>query len=294
MVVDDRLYDLIYENAWKTPGYDEYHVFSNEVLRVDDPLSYLESVSSVYWAVGHYLEEKGTKNNIRILDFGCGMGYLTYAIARRGYNVIGLDISPVAVKKAKERYGDNYLCMDILNKSTYKIGSFDVILCIEMIEHVIDPVALIKNLRYLLGAGGQIILTTPSKSSFPNDAIWETDNPPVHLWWFTQKAIEEIAFSAGYSKIEFIDIRQAPTGRIEISNTRDYSKPICQHIFNKKGNFCFKGHREYVFRIIMRRIALRVGIYEMVNNVRNLLFGNKRSNSNNLGGPANICAVLSK
>jgi len=57
MSIDEQLYDRIYQNAWKTPGYHEYWAFAEEVLRRRDPLVYLESASPVYWAMGCYRGE---------------------------------------------------------------------------------------------------------------------------------------------------------------------------------------------------------------------------------------------
>ena len=222
------------------------------------------------------------------------MGYLTYAISKRGYNVKGMDISPVAVRKANNRYGNNFICADIQSDSEIDIGIFDVILCIGMIEHVVDPTGLIKSLNNLLKIGGQLILTTPDKSSFPNDAVWETDNPPIHLWWFTRKSIEEMGLNAGYLKIEFIDLNQGPEGRVEIFSERDYTKPICQHIYNREGKLIFKGHHEYVLRLIARNIVRKLGLLSAVIKVKRSLFVGKQSYIKNLAGPANMCAILTK
>jgi hypothetical protein len=65
----------------------------------------------------------------------------------------------------------------------------------EVIEHIENPLALIKSLIPLLNENGTLIFTTPNKSVYPPEIAWATDKPPVHCWWFSEKSFEYIAGS---------------------------------------------------------------------------------------------------
>jgi len=102
------------------PGYERYAQYAEAVLKEPDPLGYLANCEDVYWAVEQYLQQKICMSNnpkYRILEVGSGLGYLTYAIARRGYDVIGLDVSAEAVRRAIERYGEMFVCANLADYS---------------------------------------------------------------------------------------------------------------------------------------------------------------------------------
>jgi 2-polyprenyl-3-methyl-5-hydroxy-6-metoxy-1,4-benzoquinol methylase len=63
--------------------------------------------------------------------------------------------------------------------------SVNVIVLTEVIEYVDEPVEFMKVLAKLLKKGEHIILTTPNKSFYPKETVWSTENPLVHLWWFS-------------------------------------------------------------------------------------------------------------
>jgi 2-polyprenyl-3-methyl-5-hydroxy-6-metoxy-1,4-benzoquinol methylase len=100
-----------------------------------------------------------------VLDVGCGTGEVAYHIARRGAaRVVGIDYAPQAVKVASETYrGKNleYRCEDVADTK----GKFDVILSMGTLEHIDDPLALLKRMKAMLRPGGSIVITSPNWSN---------------------------------------------------------------------------------------------------------------------------------
>jgi SAM-dependent methyltransferase len=193
------LYDLIYSKPDDIVGYERYSKYAQEVLRQKQPLEYLSKSEETYWSIKSYLERKNTSPNTRILEVGCGLGYLTYSLIKAGFNATGLDISINAVEQATARYGDHFVCED-LHEYSQKINfKYDTIILTEVIEHIPNIYELLNSLDGLLADGGDIVITTPNKSSYPQEILWNTDLPPIHLWWFSESSMNEISSKIGYS-----------------------------------------------------------------------------------------------
>jgi SAM-dependent methyltransferase len=205
---EEGLYDLIYSNYRQIPGYLRYERYARGVLAALDPLDYLARMEGAYWAVAHYLERYGDDRSIRILEIGSGSGYLTYSIAQRGFTITGLDVSAQAIENATRLYGNHYLCADLFAYSRAHAEQFDLVIMTEVIEHVTAPRDFLAAAQRLLKPGGRLLVTTPDRAAFPAGAVWQTEYPPVHYWWFTSRAFEVLAAQLGMS-LSFIDMTRA-------------------------------------------------------------------------------------
>lgn len=192
------LYELIYRNIRQVPGYSRYERYAHDVLSVDRPLAYLMSREETYWAVaGHLLQKKRLGKELQILEVGCGLGYFTYALVREGFNACGIDLSREAIAWANDHYGRHYSAETLHTLGT-RGKRYDVIVMNQLIEHVVDVNMLVATALTLLAPGGELMITTPNKSDFPN-SVWETELPPVHLWWFTEESLRRLAERHGCS-----------------------------------------------------------------------------------------------
>lgn len=200
--IDQRVYDHIYKNVHRVPGYDRYLKYADEVLIEENPLQYLAESEDVYWGVQEAL--KGAKKEVKILEVGCGFGYLTYALVKAGYDTLGVDISSVAIEAAIKRYGPYFKHADIFKLAEQQVYFYDIILLTEVIEHVPNPKDFLKALYKLLKPQGKLLLTTPNKSAYPSEILWETEPPPVHLWWFSEDSISYLAKECHYQSV-FLD-----------------------------------------------------------------------------------------
>lgn len=100
--------------------------------------------------------------DIKIIDIGCGKGSLLKKISSFGYtNLSGCDYTQFSGP-----HFFNFFQHDCNKSFPEDIGTFDVILCSEVIEHLENPWAFIRNLRSLLNKSGHIFLTTPNPESF--------------------------------------------------------------------------------------------------------------------------------
>ena len=104
-----------------------------------------------------------------VLDIGCGGGLLAEAMALRGARVTGLDIAAgaiaAAVAHAPPGLALKYVQSDVQQYlSGHPEHSFDVVVCMELLEHVADPGALVQSCRQALVPGGTVIFSTLNRS----------------------------------------------------------------------------------------------------------------------------------
>lgn len=219
---DGAVYEAIYRQPEKLSGYDRYFSFKSGAQTAADPLAFLSDAESMYWFVAHQLAERNADRSRKILEVGCGLGYLTHALRKAGHNVRGLDISSNAVTEAKAAFGDNYICADVNDFAAAPGGErFDFIVMTEVIEHLDDPITVLRALRALLKPGGVALVSTPSKDFLPQTAVWRTDNPPVHLAWYSKTSLREIARRADF-RIKFADFREYNESKVaQLESPRD-------------------------------------------------------------------------
>jgi SAM-dependent methyltransferase len=232
---DSRVYDLIYRSPASVPGYQLYARLARKVLLDEDPLGLLARHHPTYWAIREHLTAARASPPGRVLDYGCGLGYFTFALNRAGFDCTGVDISADAIEKARARYGDRYLRLEELSRVASD-RHFDTVVCLELIEHVEDPVAFLTAVRQLVASGGEVILSTPDRSAYPETALWATDAPPVHLWWFSRRSLEAMARRSGFASCTFLDLDTYPYGDFSVSPHRDYSRPITVPVFDGEGH----------------------------------------------------------
>ncbi len=103
----------------------------------------------------------------RVLDFGCGPGYLLEKMAARGIAAEGVDFSRESVEKARQRLGAGAAGRVRLAEAiptTLAAGSFDAVFLVETVEHLLDDdlEPTLAELRRLTRPGGDIVVTTPN------------------------------------------------------------------------------------------------------------------------------------
>jgi SAM-dependent methyltransferase len=204
-----QVYELIYQKGAVVPGYDRYWKYAQHVKTIDGALDYLAQSEDTYWSVREALSRirSANKSELKVLEIGSGLGYLTYSMRKAGYNAHGLDISEAAVNLAKDNYGDFYIAGDLFDYSSTHIGTYDAVVFTEVIEHVDQPMRFVEAVLKMLKPDGKAIITTPNKSLYPADIVWESDLPPVHCWWFSENSMEYMARRLG-AKLSFMDFSE--------------------------------------------------------------------------------------
>ena len=145
----------------------------------------------------------------RLLDLGCGNGAFLLRARSAGWETVGVDLDPQAVKAAHKHGLDVRLGgVEILDPVSEQ---FDVITMSHVIEHVHDPLKVLAACACLLRPGGLLWLETPNICSVGHDEYgphWRGLEPPRHLVIFSPAALEKALADAGFSKVEVLPYRR--------------------------------------------------------------------------------------
>lgn len=112
-----------------------------------------------------YIESVVGLEDARALDVGCGGGILTEAMARSGARVMGIDLSQAVLDVAElhaieAKLAVEYQAIAVEDLAAARPGSFDLVTCMEMLEHVPDPAAALGALGLLVKPGGHVVVST--------------------------------------------------------------------------------------------------------------------------------------
>ncbi|HEU4780129.1 MAG TPA: bifunctional 2-polyprenyl-6-hydroxyphenol methylase/3-demethylubiquinol 3-O-methyltransferase UbiG [Steroidobacteraceae bacterium] len=115
-----------------------------------------------------YVAERCVLAGASVLDVGCGGGLLAESLARAGAQVTAIDLAPSMVETARLHALDCGLTIDYRVEAAEQLlkspGKFDVLTCMEMLEHVPDPAATVAVLGKLLRPGGHLFLSTINRN----------------------------------------------------------------------------------------------------------------------------------
>lgn len=119
--------------------------------------------------VGYIEQQAGQLEGMKILDIGCGGGILAEALAARGAEVIGIDMAEMSLKVAKLHLHESNLDIDYQMISAEEFAStharsFDLITCLEMLEHVPDPASIVNAASSMLKPGGDLFFSTINRN----------------------------------------------------------------------------------------------------------------------------------
>ncbi len=138
------------------------------------PLHALNPLRAQYVAERYALSHPAGLAQCRVLDVGCGGGLLAESLARRGALVTAIDMSAGMIDVARLHALDSGLSIDYRLVSAEQLATellpppglarFDVITCMEMIEHVPDPAGLLRTIATLLRPGGDFFISTINRN----------------------------------------------------------------------------------------------------------------------------------
>ncbi|HTM63230.1 MAG TPA: bifunctional 2-polyprenyl-6-hydroxyphenol methylase/3-demethylubiquinol 3-O-methyltransferase UbiG [Gammaproteobacteria bacterium] len=116
-----------------------------------------------------YIKDHVDLNQKSVIDIGCGGGILTESMAQCGANVTGIDMAKPVIDAAKLHLHESGLNIEYLTISAEEIAAerpeqYDVVTCLEMLEHVPDPEAIVRACAALVKPGGHIFFSTINRN----------------------------------------------------------------------------------------------------------------------------------
>lgn len=116
-----------------------------------------------------FIADQQTLPGQEIIDIGCGGGILTEALAKQGAQVTGIDKSNALIQIAKKHAEENYLSIKYYHTEAESFAknhnqSFDMVCCMELLEHVPDPCSLIQACSDLAKPGANIFFSTINRN----------------------------------------------------------------------------------------------------------------------------------
>jgi len=128
------------------------------------PLHVLNPVRLAY-----VIERCGGLRGKRVLDIGCGGGLLSEAMALAGADVTGIDLAPATIEVAQlhaltTNLKINYVRQSAEEHAALTTEPYDVVVCMEMLEHVPEPASVLRAIRSLLRADGHAVLSTLNRN----------------------------------------------------------------------------------------------------------------------------------
>lgn len=174
--------------------------------------AYLES------AVIETCERLGAK---RVLDLGCGNGALTHALARAGFDVLGCDADEAGIALARQTpSGAHFKITSVYDEpSEFGTDQFDVVVSVEVIEHLFSPRHLPRFARGLLKDDGHLVVTTPYHGYLKNLALsvlnkWDSHHSALwdggHIKFWSRATLTRLLEDEHFTVEQFRGVGRVP------------------------------------------------------------------------------------
>lgn len=147
----------------------------------------------------------------RVLDIGCGEGRFTAALHEHGAHPIGVDVVDEPLRRARERHPElDFRHWELDGRLVLDDGAVDVVWAGELVEHLVDPVGWLGEVRRVLPSGGRLLLSTPDHPPELLHAL--ADDPEAfaahfnpradHLRFFSARTLGELVADLGFDSVE--------------------------------------------------------------------------------------------
>ncbi len=137
----------------------------------------------------------------RALDVGSAAGFCLAVLRERGFQAHGVEPSADIAAHAGERFGFDAIHVGTLDTAPFSDGSFDLVTMWDVLEHVVDPLALLGTARRKLAPGGLLVIETQDIDSRFARLLgprWQHYKHPEHILHFTPRSLERLLAQAGF------------------------------------------------------------------------------------------------
>jgi 2-polyprenyl-3-methyl-5-hydroxy-6-metoxy-1,4-benzoquinol methylase len=145
------------------------------------------------------------KREGKLLDVGAGVGTLLSVAARRGFIVQGVEVSEWAAAFARKEKGLDVLTGPLEN-ACLETESFDIVTINHVLEHVQDPLALLREIHRILKNDGLLVIGVPNFGSIMAGLLgakWPSLRPEEHIWHFTPATLTQMIAKSGFDEAYF-------------------------------------------------------------------------------------------
>lgn len=157
------------------------------VVPADDSASLIQQLQFYRHLFAYVEAARRLPPAARLLEIGSGEGYGAAHLAASAQSVIALDLSLTPLAHAAAHYPAVHFCCALADALSFPAASFEIVVSFQVIEHVPDVDAYLREIRRVLAPGGQLILTTPNRSLrlLPFQRPWN----PYHLREFSARQL---------------------------------------------------------------------------------------------------------
>ncbi len=157
-------------------------------------------------ATARIIEKNALTEKGKILDIGCGYGSFLKEMQQRKWQIEGIEVSKTGRKHAREKFG-----IELFDKSLEDLAlpdaAYDVVTLIYVIEHILDPSEMLKEVKRILKPGGLLLLrwphTTPIVKLLGQLANrLDLYHTPYHLYDFSPSTIKKLTGVCGFENIK--------------------------------------------------------------------------------------------
>ena len=186
--------------------------------KLDDASSYLHSDHSLVEELVFAIKT-GLDPEAKVLEIGCGGGHTAAKLVQLGFEVTATDFSETALEQAARSYpGVDFQATDATDL-TFPDGSFDGVVAVELIEHLADPRAHVREVRRVLRGRGTYFVKTPNRVLHD---YYYRKNPEVARWHpsvMSAGELRSLLVSEGFN-VRFVRMRRLPAYQIDKALTK--------------------------------------------------------------------------
>lgn len=162
-------------------------------------------------------------DGLRLLDVGCGTGHHLAALRARGFDVAGIDGSPKMIEHARANNPGVVIERCDVEAIPFAAGSFDIVVCIEVLRYLPTPEACLSEIARVLRPGGVCLATAAPR--FNLNGYWLVNRiassigvpglVPLRQYFTTSGALRRACFRAGFDRVDVTGVYVGPINWVE-------------------------------------------------------------------------------